>query len=193
MPFFVSKNDLVSNASLRWNSYTEPCNLLVPDLDANVMPPPPACPNSGLKPFVSTANSVIASSEGVRKAVSVVSALRFVLTEMPSSVAPNDPPWPPPSAAWPLPRASGTVAIRSKGLRIAPPTTSGSSSINSLETFVDTLALSVWIAAFSATTFTDSAIDPRSMETSTRADPPAVTRMPSTLAALKPWSVASTL
>ena len=53
------------------------------------MAPPPAWPNSGLKPLVSTANSVIASTDGVRNAVSTVSALRFVFTEMPSSVAPN--------------------------------------------------------------------------------------------------------
>ena len=53
------------------------------------MLPPPAWPNSGLNPFVSTWNSVIASSDGVRNAVSVVSPCRFVLTEIPSSVAPN--------------------------------------------------------------------------------------------------------
>ena len=99
--------------------------------------PPPAWPNSGLKPLVSTENSVIASSDGVRNAVSVVSALRFVFTDTPSSVAPNAPPCPPPSDTLPpLPRASGTVEIRSNGLRIAPPTTSGSSSISLFETAV---------------------------------------------------------
>ena len=43
----------------------------MPDFDANVMLPPPAWPNSGLNPLVSTWNSVIASSDGVRNAVSV--------------------------------------------------------------------------------------------------------------------------
>ena len=113
------------------------------------MAPPPACPNSGLKPLVSTENSVIASTEGVRNAVSTTSALRLVFTEMPSSVAPNAPPWPPPKDTFvPLPFASGTVDTRSKTLRIAPPTTSGSLSISSLEIFVETLASSVCISVF---------------------------------------------
>ena len=125
------------------------------------MLPPPAWPNSGLKPLVSTENSVIASSDGVRNAVSPVSALRLVLTEMPSSVAPNAPPWPPPRETLaPVPFASGTVAMRSKGLRIAPPTTSGSSSIRWLDTVVATLASSVEHSC-SAMTFTDSDIEPR--------------------------------
>ena len=46
---------------------------------------------SGLKPFVSTENSVIASTDGVKNAVSTVSALRFVFTEIPSKVAPKAP------------------------------------------------------------------------------------------------------
>ena len=71
--------------------YSEPWKLLVPDFDANVMAPPPACPNSGLKPLVSTENSVMASTDGVKNAVSTVSAFRFVFTEMPSNVAPKAP------------------------------------------------------------------------------------------------------
>ena len=72
-------------------------------------------------------HEVIASTDGVRKFVSAVFALRFVFTEMPSSVAPNAPPWPPPSATFaPVPLASATVPTRSNTLRIAPPTTSGS-------------------------------------------------------------------
>ena len=113
----------------------------MPDFEAKVMPPPPACPNSGLNPLVSTENSVIASSDGVRNAVSVMSACRLVFTDTPSSVAPNAPPCPPPSetAVFPTPPpllASATVEIRSNGLRIAPPTTSGSSSISRFDTAV---------------------------------------------------------
>jgi hypothetical protein len=170
--------------------------MLVPDFDANVMPPPPAWPNSGLKPLVSTANSVIASSDGVRNAVSVMSAWRLVLTETPSSVAPNAPPCPPPSetAVFPTPPpvfASATVEIRSNGLRIAPPTTSGSSSISRFETAVATLASSVCSVLFSATTLTDSVIAPRFSVTSTRAVAPALMTMPSTIDVRNPWSVAS--
>ena len=61
----------------------------------------------------------------------------------------------------PLPRASGTVLSRSNGLRIAPPTTSGSSSIRRFDTVVATFASSVDTTAFSATTFTDSVTEPR--------------------------------
>jgi hypothetical protein len=88
-------------------------------------------------------------------------------------------------------RLAGASRLRnrgdeSNGLRIAPPTTSGSSSINWLDTFVETFAFSVSIAVLSATTFTDSAIEPSSMPTSTRAVPPAVTLTSSTLADLNP-------
>ena len=166
--------------------------MLVPDLDANVMAPPPACPNSGLKPLVSTENSVMASTEGVRNAVSVVSALRFVLTEMPSSVAPNAPPCPPPRTTFPpLPFASGTVDTRSKTLRIAPPTTSGSLSMSSFDMFVETFASSVCINVWSATTLTDSETAPRLSVRSIRAVAPATSLTPSTLADWKPWSEAS--
>ncbi len=54
---------------------------------------------------------------------------RFVLTEMPSSVASHAAAWPPPSeSALPRPFDSAVMVTRSNGLRIAPPTTSGSSS-----------------------------------------------------------------
>ena len=166
--------------------------MLVPDLEANVIAPPPACPNSGLKPLVSTENSVMASTDGVRNAVSLVSALRFVFTEMPSSIAPNDPPCPPPRATFePLPFASGTVETRSNTLRIALPTTSGSWSINSFEILVVTFASSVDTSGDLAMTVTDSSIAPRFRVMSTRAVAPAVSLMPSTFADRKPVSEAS--
>ena len=137
------------------------------------MAPPPAWPNSGLKPLVSTENSVMASTEGVRKAVSTTSALRFVFTEMPSRVAPNAPPCPPPRTTLPpLPLASAITCTRSNTLRIAPPTTSGSLSICSLDTLVVIFASSVWTALFTATTLTDSASAPGVSVTSTRAAAP---------------------
>src|SRR5262245_40823500 len=192
MPLVASKYPFLSSASWRKNPYTEPDRLFVPDFDANVMLPPPAWPNSGLNPLVSTWNSVIASSDGVRNAVSTVSPCRLVLTEMPSSVAPNDPPCPPPSdVVLPLPRASGTVVNRSKGLRIAPPTTSGSSSIRRFDTVVATFASSVCTTAFSATTSTDSLTEPRFNVTSTRAVVPAFRITPSTFDVWNPCNVAS--
>ena len=170
--------------------------MFVPDFDAKVMPPPPAWPNSGLKPLVSTANSVIASRDGVRNAVSVISACRLVLTDTPSRVAPNAPPWPPPSdtAVAPIPPpvfASATVEIRSNGLRIAPPTTSGSSSISRFETVVAIFASSVCSVVLSATTFTASVIAPRFNDTSIRVVAPAVRIIPSTMAFRKPSREAS--
>ena len=111
---------------------------------------------------------------------------------MPSRVAPNEPPCPPPSdVVLPLPRASGTVASRSNGLRIAPPTTSGSSSMSRFDTVVATFASSVDTTALSATTRTDSLTEPRFSVTSTRAVVPAFRTMPSTFDVWNPCIVAS--
>ena len=108
---------------------------------------------------------------------------------MPSSVAPNAPPWPPPSdVVLPLPRASGTVLSKSNGLRIAPPTTSGSSSMRRFDTVVATFASSVDTTAFSATTSTDSLTEPRFSVTSTRAVVPAFRVIPSTFDVWNPCS-----
>ena len=52
----------------------------MPDFEANVIMPPPACPYSALNPLVSTVNSVSASTEGVLSAASSVSPERFVPT-----------------------------------------------------------------------------------------------------------------
>ena len=87
--------------------------------------------------------------------------------------------------------ASGMVEIRSNGLRIAPPTTSGSSSISRFDTAVATLASSVCSVVLSATTFTDSLIAPRFNATSTRAVAPAVTTIPWMFEVRNPCSVAS--
>ena len=135
----------------------------------------------------------MASSEGVRNAVSAVSALRFVFTDTPSSVAPNAPPCPPPSDTLPpLPRASGTVEIRSNGLRIAPPTTSGSSSIRRFETAVTLLASSECSGVVSTTTFTSLVTPPGVSARSTRTVPPGVTVTPSAIDVWKPSSTACT-
>lgn len=74
----------------------------------------------------------------------------------------------------------GHRAHRSNGLRIAPPTTSGSSSMSRLDTVVATFASSVEIVWVSVTTFTDSVTDPRFSVTSTRAVVPAFRIIPST-------------
>ena len=87
--------------------------------------------------------------------------------------------------------ASATVEIRSNGLRIAPPTTSGSSSISRFDTAVAIFASSVCSVVFSATTFTVSAMEPRFNATSTRAVAPAVRMMPWMIEVRKPCSVAS--
>jgi hypothetical protein len=125
-----------------------------------------------------------------------MSACRLVLTDTPSRVAPNAPPCPPPSdtAVFPTPPpvfASGTVEMRSNGLRIAPPTTSGSSSMSRFDTDVATFASSVCSVEFSATTFTSSVIAPRLSVTSTRAVNPAVRVIPAMIEVRNPCSVAS--
>ena len=81
----------------------------------------------------------------------------------------------------PLPFDSGTVATRSKTLRIAPPTTSGSWSIDSFDMFVEIFASSVDTSGELAWTVTDSSMAPRFSAMSTRAVAPAVSRTPSSL------------
>jgi hypothetical protein len=87
--------------------------------------------------------------------------------------------------------ASATVEIRSNGLRIAPPTTSGSSSMSLFGTVVATFASSVWSVVLSATTFTVSVIAPRFIDTSIRVVAPAVSTIVSTTAFRKPSREAS--
>src|SRR3954468_17208586 len=96
MPAALLKKRLASRALLRRNSYKEPCAWLVPDFDENVMTPPEACPYSALKPLVSTANSVTASSEGAFEETQLCDSARVVLAETPSSVVPYPAAWPPP-------------------------------------------------------------------------------------------------
>ena len=114
-------------ASLRTNSYSVPWRLFDPDFETKLISPPPACPYSALKPFVSTANSVIASSEGVFTDTQELDNARVVLAEMPSRLTPKLAACPPP--IWKLlsPKFfdSGARIARSKGLRRAPPTTVG--------------------------------------------------------------------
>ena len=71
------------------------------------------------------------------------------------------------------------------------PNDSGSWSISSFETLVETFASSVCISAFRATTFTDSVMAPRLSVTLMRAVAPAVRRMPSMLEDWNPGIEAS--
>ena len=88
MPARLLKKLLASNALLRRNSYAEPWNWLVPDFDTKFITPPPACPYSGLKPLVSTVNSVIASSEGEFVETQLFCSARVVFADTPSRFVP---------------------------------------------------------------------------------------------------------
>ena len=68
----------------------------MPDLETNVMTPPCAWPYSALNPFVSTVNSVMASTDGALVATQLMSWVEVSAAETPSSVIPQAAPWPPP-------------------------------------------------------------------------------------------------
>ena len=88
MPARLLKKLLASKSLLRRNSYAEPWKSLLPLLDTKFIKPPPAWPNSALKPLVSTENSVIASSEGALVETQLLESARVVLAEIPSRLVP---------------------------------------------------------------------------------------------------------
>ena len=92
------------------------------------------------------------SSEGVLSEAHCVEPKREVAADAPSSVMPHAPPCPPPMAKFaPAPEveslfgalASGVRTAKSNGLRTAPETTSGSSSISLVATLAEIFAVSV--------------------------------------------------
>ena len=100
---------------------------------------------------------------------------------------PRLPAWPPPrDSALPLPFDSGAIETRSKGLRMAPPTTSGSSSTILFCTAVETLAFSVCSCAAAARHLDGFADVPISSLASMRAVLPAVSVTPSSMKRLNP-------
>ena len=119
------------------------------------MTPPPAWPYSALKPLVSTVNSVSASTRGrvERGFGRVAGAVGADAVAVERGVPRRPPARRRCESLWPEPRASGTTATRLNGLRMAPPTTSGSSSTSLFCTCVETLALSVCTVAAAADHF----------------------------------------
>src|SRR6266404_862619 len=146
IPRALLKKLFASSALLRRNSYPVPWYWLVPDLEAKLMMPPVAWPNSALNPLVSTVNSVIASMDGALTATQLFVRARVVLAETPSRLVPYPAACPPPRAKSLSPPkflASGVIEARLKGLRMVPPTTSGSSSTSLLLMVTLDLAFSV--------------------------------------------------
>ena len=196
-PSALLKKLFESKASSRMNSNTLPRNWLEPERDTKLTAPPPAWPNSALKPLVSTANSVMASTDGELSVVQRrCSNGAPGVADTPSTVRSQPPSWPPPITMLPrapsplLPvLASGAIRLRSSGDRSWPPTTSGRSWMNLLLIAVVTLTLSVWIWRASADTVTASLSPPIASVPSTRSVAPAVSSMFSSVVVWKPFAV----
>src|SRR2546422_6757518 len=150
-PSALLKKLIESSASCRKNSNAFPCHLFDPDRDTKLTAPPPAWPNSALNPFVSTANSVMASTEGELSVVhNRCSNGAPGVADTPSTLRSQPPSCPPPITMLPRPPsppvpvlASGAMRLRSSGERSCPPTTSGRYSMNLQLIAVATFTLSV--------------------------------------------------
>ena len=78
--------------------------MLEPERDTKLTAPPPAWPNSALKPLVSTANSVMASTDGELSVVhSRCSNGAPGVADTPSTDRSQPPSWPPPMTMLPRP------------------------------------------------------------------------------------------